>query len=1068
MACPRIENNVISQNKGCVDSGIYHGIYALDSMSCPVIIGNTIEDNTGLPYYHLPAGKFIYQGNVVNRNGYQAIGINGTDYNRIDKDTVWKKEDLPYLIMWNETIVDEGKTLTIEPGVVVKFMSYPVWLDGTKLRIKGNLIAEGTQDEPIVFTSMFDDSAAGKTINLDGYKDTQPYPGNWGGIEFFGGKGTLSHCCIQYGQNGLILKSRDKQHASVVVVKNTDIRYNSNIGVRNEGTNRGYNELVMEGCRITKNGWEGISALGMLHGTLSYNNIYNNNRPGMSASGYENRIVATNNWWGTTTPVFGKEIWWYEEEKTSVVYEPFLSQPWPNVESLIDHLEINPATITIGQGMKWIFNVGAYDRDGYLLLSPGGFRWWVDEKKGSLTVNDTMAVFQAGTRTGTVSITVQWGSLSTTAQVRVIESIYGTLSGTFAMRRDKEIWLMSTDGGVLREVSRDKTSGYPKLSRCGRYLAYGKQGYNEEQRSLFMCDLLEGIEKRKLCTYYYWDGHGSQARKISGWTFAPWEWDGGKLVYTPVWSNLFLAEEKNYWHRKFDQSEDISISNLCCGENYSHYPAMDDSGRVFGYNPDTKEIVCWSKKSRKEENKIKVLVSSIKSKPYPVISPDGLWMAYLNDGDIYITDTNNGLNNQRVTNTNRVGGPFAWSPDGQSLVYPQQDNGQWDLWIITSEGKYPKNITNTPNIDEDQVDWSPANIMDNMPRISRIGIAETEVAVVPNGSMVLKPCIYYNIPDIENYPMEYRIIGGMDLGTTTWRLEEEIGTLSSTIGREVVYYSGNRCGEGSLVVCWGSYTQSLRVVVAPSIIFPCIISKGEIFGGGYWWYEKDGQGKHPIMEVWIDGKRKERVTVGEEERGYPVRYSLLEGTHTIDVCFTNGRGSRDCIYFKGINIGSISLKSTGSLIYDKGRNEESDTWFDGVDLISDKERERVGYDSMRWTGALRFVVHVKGATEGLTKAVAMSQIITGLAEKVYTFPNPWYTDSNPITFVGVIEGARLEVYNIAGEKVFEKVLDASDVSDKKYLWKPENNDGQSLASGAYLYVVSYIDDIRVGKIGIVK
>ncbi|MFH1963527.1 MAG: hypothetical protein ABIJ30_11765 [bacterium] len=41
----------------------------------------------------------------------------------------------------------------------------------------------------------------------------------------------------------------------------------------------------------------------------------------------------------------------------------------------------------------------------------------------------------------------------------------------------------------------------------------------------------------------------------------------------------------------------------------------------------------------------------------------------------------------------------------------------------------------------------------------------------------------------------------------------------------------------------------------------------------------------------------------------------------------------------------------------------------------------------------------------------------------------------------------LRVYNIVGEKVFERVLEISDVSDRKYLWKPENNDGQILASG---------------------
>lgn len=272
------------------------------------------------------------------------------------------------------------------------------------------------------------------------------------------------------------------------------------------------------------------------------------------------------------------------------------------------------------------------------------------------------------------------------------------------------------------------------------------------------------------------------------------------------------------------------------GGGICQYPAMDDSGRIFGYNPNTEEIYY------QKEGKAVALASSIKNKPYPVISPDGVWLAYLKDGDIYITDTLDGLNRRRVTNTNRVGGPFAWSSDGQSIVYPQKeiaDNTEhWDLWMITAGGTNPKNITNTPDIDEDQVDWSSADIMENMPKISRIGIVEPEVAVVTNGSITLKPCVYYQVLDEEGYPIEYRIIGGRDFSTTIWRLEGGIGTLSNTTGREVVYYGGNKCGEGSLTVSCGSYTESLRVVVASSIIFPCIMSKGILYQGGDWWWER--------------------------------------------------------------------------------------------------------------------------------------------------------------------------------------------------------------------------------------
>ena len=49
--------------------------------------------------------------------------------------------------------VPPGKTLTIDPGVVIKgFNSYG------RMEVHGKLIAEGSADKPIVFTSMHDDN----------------------------------------------------------------------------------------------------------------------------------------------------------------------------------------------------------------------------------------------------------------------------------------------------------------------------------------------------------------------------------------------------------------------------------------------------------------------------------------------------------------------------------------------------------------------------------------------------------------------------------------------------------------------------------------------------------------------------------------------------------------------------------------------------------------------------------------------------------------------------------------------------------------------------------------------
>ena len=128
-------------------------------------------------------------------NNSQAIGKTNTNVGGpIFEDTTWTKEGNPYIVI--DTIdIWSGVTLTIEPGVDVRFNS------GKRLLITGNLIAIGTETEPISFTS-----------NLP-----NPQPGDWGNIEFsedapstqvdpsgeYISGSILKYCIVEYaGNNG--------------------------------------------------------------------------------------------------------------------------------------------------------------------------------------------------------------------------------------------------------------------------------------------------------------------------------------------------------------------------------------------------------------------------------------------------------------------------------------------------------------------------------------------------------------------------------------------------------------------------------------------------------------------------------------------------------------------------------------------------------------------------------------------------------------------------------------------------------------------------------------------------
>ncbi len=101
----------------------------------------------------------------------------------IASDTTWDIAGSPFIVTSSIT-VNSGVTLTIDPGVEVNFNS------GFSISVSGNLTADGTETDSIIFTSNVSPQAVG----------------DWGGIAFNHlSAGSLSYSVIEYATNGIYL-----------------------------------------------------------------------------------------------------------------------------------------------------------------------------------------------------------------------------------------------------------------------------------------------------------------------------------------------------------------------------------------------------------------------------------------------------------------------------------------------------------------------------------------------------------------------------------------------------------------------------------------------------------------------------------------------------------------------------------------------------------------------------------------------------------------------------------------------------------------------------------------------
>ncbi|MGI9525536.1 MAG: hypothetical protein ACR2MS_00335 [Weeksellaceae bacterium] len=226
-----------------------------------------------------------------NSNGVVEVTEN------ISSDTTWTNDNI-YVLSTRVTVLD-GVTLTIEPGTIIKGEAGS-GANATALVVArgGKLMAEGTADKPIIFTSIADKLQVGEKVSSNMAADIN---GLWGGVIVLGkapisAKADAKEIQIEgipsSDTNGLYGGSEANDDSGVI--KYVSIRHGgTNIGEGNEingltlgGVGAG---TVIENIEVVANQDDGIEFFG---GTVNVKNVtvWNNG---------DDAIDTDQNWTGT-------------------------------------------------------------------------------------------------------------------------------------------------------------------------------------------------------------------------------------------------------------------------------------------------------------------------------------------------------------------------------------------------------------------------------------------------------------------------------------------------------------------------------------------------------------------------------------------------------------------------------------------------------------------------------------------------------------------------------------------------------------------------------------------------
>jgi Tol biopolymer transport system component len=306
----------------------------------------------------------------------------------------------------------------------------------------------------------------------------------------------------------------------------------------------------------------------------------------------------------------------------------------------------------------------------------------VDRPSIGTPIGEVAAVTPGGQLQGGSSVTMY---VSTGAWIAYISDKKDTDPLSCDANCNWDIYLTQADGSTSTKlVAGSKSDQWPAWSRDGSKIAFSSNRGGDYE--IYVIDS-DGTNLKRLTTDPGTD------------RYPTWSPDGQSIAFTSDRSG-----NEDIWVMKADGTDATQLTTDPLPDEGPRWSRHHSSIAFFrGPKSGPHQIYLIDVDSRSEQN----ISNSQTDDVGPAWNPDGTMLAFRRgNGDIWVMDTQ-GKRLHQLTDTGQDAQP-TWSPDGQSIAFRSRRDGSEDIWVMSAvDGTNPRNLTNTPDVNEERPVWWP-------------------------------------------------------------------------------------------------------------------------------------------------------------------------------------------------------------------------------------------------------------------------------------------------------------------------------------------------------------------------